>query len=185
MYDLTGGFDTRCVLSILLNSGIEKKNMLFNSINDNISCHGEDLKIAKNLSLKYGFKLNNFTEDNNYSILNTNDSLACSLYTKFGFHKTFGLGNIFYHKPRFSFTGGGGEIIRGYPGSPIQKYLEKLSSESRKIKNLSDKYYHISMKLFNRSLIFLKKKRNMIMIIVLQHLFIKKELIQYILVGHL
>ena len=61
--DLSGGFDTRTLLTILLNSGIEMNNLLINSYLNKEHGHDEDLIIAKNISSKYGFKLNNLNLD--------------------------------------------------------------------------------------------------------------------------
>ena len=151
-FDLTGGFDTRAVLSVLIKSGIQKNQMKIKSINDKISNHEQDYKIAKNISLYYGLKLNNSTYDGNYTTLSSNDSLSCIYYTKLGFHKGFNVPNRFFVKPRFSFTGGGGELIRGYPGLPIKKYLEHILSESGEIMNQTKKFYSSSKRLLERSL---------------------------------
>ena len=80
--DLSGGFDTRTVLSILLNSNINLNEILMKSINDNISCHEEDFKIANNISSKYGFKLNKFSIYKNSIKFDLNDSLYLNYYTK-------------------------------------------------------------------------------------------------------
>ena len=56
--DLSGGFDTRMTLAILLNSGIDMNNILINSINDTLHTHKEDFEIATNISSKFRFKLN-------------------------------------------------------------------------------------------------------------------------------
>lgn len=87
--NLSGGFDTRVILSILLNSGINLNNILINSATDKKRCHDEDFKIATNISLKYGFKLNNYTLDRNYTKWSLKDTLFCTIYTKLGFHKEF------------------------------------------------------------------------------------------------
>ena len=151
--DLTGGFDTRTVLSILLNSGIDLNEILIYSINNTIHNHEEDFKIANNISLKFGFKLNNMILDNNGTKLSTKDSLFCTIYSKLGFHKEFYSPTKFLSKPRFVISGKGGEIIRGYPGYPIKKYMKKIS------KSFNKDFYDSSMRICNRSLTLLKKKK--------------------------
>lgn len=156
-FDLTGGFDTRAVLSVLINSGIEKNKMKINSINDKIYTHEQDFQIAKNISSYFGLKLTSSIFSDNYTTISSNDSLSCIYYTKLGFHKGFNLPIHFYMKPRFLFTGGGGELIRGYPGLPIKKFIEHILSESGKIKNQKEKFYNSSKRLYERSLSLVKK----------------------------
>ena len=117
--DITGGFDTRSVLTLLLNSGIDINTILMNSLSD--IRHVEDFKIASNISEKYGFKLNNNNILNeNGTNLSTKDSVFVSIYSKLGSHKEFYLKTRFYSKPIFSFSGFGGEAIRGYHHLPIK-----------------------------------------------------------------
>lgn len=156
-FDLTGGFDTRSVLSVLLNSNIDLREVLIHSINDNKSVHQTDFQIANNISYKYGFKLNNFTLDDRQIKWNLQDSLNCEYYTRLGFHKGFILNNKFYRKPRFTFTGSGGEHIRGYPGKTIQEYFKKLTLNSYEIKGHEKEFYKSSVRIFNRSIDSLKK----------------------------
>ena len=156
--DLSGGFDTRIILSILLNSQIDLNDIYIKSSTDNVHGHDEDYKIAKNISIRYGFKLNNFNLDNNCINWTAKDSISSSLYTKLGIHKEFYLKNCFYKSPRFGFTGAGGEIIRGSPGYPINKYKKKISS-AYKIKGHEQELFESSMRICNRSVILLKKKK--------------------------
>lgn len=158
-YDLSGGFDTRLVLAILLSSGLNIKNIQFHSTNKKVHGHEEDYKIAKNISLLYGFKLNNIKyNDKNFTKWNLIDIIYCSIYSKLGFHKEFYLKNKFYNIPKFSFTGDGGEYIRGIPGFPIEKYLDLLSSKGRGITQHENEFYNSSMRLIKRSIAELRKK---------------------------
>ena len=156
-FHLSGGFDTRTLLTILLNSDININKILVFSAKDNDHGHDEDLKIAKNISSKYGFKVNNFNLDNNYSKWGLKDTLFCTMYSKLGFHKEFYFKDKFYSKPRFSFTGHGGEGLRGTPGVPIKKYIKILSS-NHVIGNINT-FYNSSVNLFKRSVALLKKER--------------------------
>ena len=47
-FDLTGGFDSRAVLSIFLNTGIDANDMSFNTLQTNLQGNDEDLLIANN-----------------------------------------------------------------------------------------------------------------------------------------
>ena len=160
-FDLSGGFDTRSVFSILISSGINLNNIFIKTYeyqNKNPS-RSEDLNIAKNISDKYKFRLNNFSFDNKSIKWSINDSLFCTIYSKLGFHKEFYLKDKFYKKPKIVVTGFGGENIRGYPGYPIGKYLESISSQGNKIISDDKLFYNSSMKLCNRSIDILKKRK--------------------------
>ena len=156
--DLSGGFDTRAVLSILSNSGIDLNGILINSINKKVHNHEEDFRIATNISSKLGFKLNNKSLDDEETNFDIKTSLDISMYTKLGFHKDFYFRYGFFKKPRFLLTGGWGEILRGYPNMPIQEYIESISCSSRNINN-HEKFYDSSKKLLKRSINRLKKER--------------------------
>lgn len=88
-FDLSGGFDTRLLLTILLNSGINLSGILINTFRDKYHGHDEDLSIANNISSKYKFKLNNKNLDGKSIIFNEKDSIFFSIYSKLGFHKQF------------------------------------------------------------------------------------------------
>jgi hypothetical protein len=153
--DLSGGFDTRTLLSILLNSGVDLNNILVNSIKDKKHDHSIDYEIASKIASKFGFKLNNYNFNNEGTELNLKDTILNTMYTKLGFHKEFYLKNKFYKIPRFAFVGSGGESLRGVPQIPINEFIKKCSS--KKIFGHSEEFFNSSMRLLNRSVSFLKK----------------------------
>ena len=157
--DLSGGLDTRSLLSVILNSGINLNDILVKSATDKKHGHQEDFKIANNISSKYGFKLNNVNFDIKGINWNSKESLLCTLYSKLGFHKEFYLKNRFLINPKFSFTGNGGEELRGSPGYPIEEFIEKISSET-KIPNHEKEFYNSSRNIMDKSISFLKQYKS-------------------------
>jgi hypothetical protein len=155
--DLSGGFDSRVILAVLLNSGIDINKLLINSIND--IRHVEDFKIANNVSMKYGFKLNNSKIDENGIKLSTKDSIFVSIYSKLGLHKELYLKTKFFSKPIFYFKGSGGEIIRGSDGYTIKQYIDNKFYIAKRIKSLTNELYNSSLRILNRSLSLLKQKK--------------------------
>ena len=159
-FDLSGGFDTRALLALFLNSNIDINHIFIRSINNNRSTHEQDYKIAKNISSKLGFRLNNYKYGLNGLDIKWGfkNSLFCEFYTRLGFHKGLSWNNYFYQKPRFSFTGGGGENIRGCPCMDIKNYVNKLSKNSFKIKGYEKEFSDSLLRMLNRSIDFIKKK---------------------------
>lgn len=154
--DLSGGFDTRILLSILLNSGVDVKEIHIKSNTDTKHDHDIDFKIASDLSLKYGFKINNFILDNNITKWSLKDILYNTFYSKLGFHKEFYMKKGFFNKPRFSFSGSGGEFIRGGPNIPINEYINLISSNQ--ISGYEDELYNSSKKILYNSVFLLKNQ---------------------------
>jgi hypothetical protein len=150
--DLSGGFDSRVILSILLDSGLDINEIFILSIN-NSQMYEEDFKIARNISSKLGFKLNNWYINNKGIKLSTKDSLFCSIYSKLGLTNWFRSPNKFLKEPKFAFSGFGGENIRGYPGYTIKEYIEKISM------GYIHQFYNSSVRICNRSISLLKMKK--------------------------
>jgi len=155
--DLSGGFDTRTMITVLLNAVNDMNELNIHSIKDKKNDHQTDFNIGKKISLKFGFKLNNYSLDNNITNWSVKDTILTTIYTKLGFHKQFYLKQYFYNKPRFSFTGSGGEFLRGYPNAPIERFLNMTCSKN--IKNHEKEFYHSSENIFNRSISFLKNQK--------------------------
>lgn len=152
--NLSGGFDTRTLLCIFLNSGIDLKNLRIFSSNDKKYCHKEDFKIASKIADSFGFKLNKYNLDTKGIDWNIKNTIFSSLYSKLGFHKDFYLVKKFFNKPIFQFHGGG--EIRGYPGKPIEAFIKGLSLQRKKF---GKEFYISSVKVYNNSISFLKNQK--------------------------
>lgn len=160
-FDLSGGFDSRLLFSILLNSGININEIIINSRNDKSHIFEEDFKIASNISSNFGFKLNNIKFDENSINWGIKDTLLGLVYTKLGFTKNLNSINTkFYLKPRFSFNGGGGENNRGVPGCKFEKYLNNLATQGKQIEGHQEEFYNASMRLYNRSVEIIKSEKS-------------------------
>ena len=156
--DLTGGFDSRILLSIILNSGVNMNQINIFSAKDNKNNHDIDFKIATNISSKFGFKLNNYNLDKNGTNWSPKETLYNSIYSKLGFHKQFCFQYQFYTNPIFSFAGSNGESLRGTPGIPIQEYINSYSPSV--IFGHEKEFDNSSNRLFNRTINLLKKERD-------------------------
>ena len=157
-FDLSGGFDTRVLLTILLNSGINLSEIKIRTYQDKGNGHDEDTIIANNISSKFGFDINKFNLDNKSVKWNLKDILFCSFYPKLGFHKEFYFQKKFYKRPRFRVTGSGGEELRGAPGMAINDYIKKVSLND--IKNSGKKLAGSIEKFLFKNVDLLKKKKS-------------------------
>ena len=157
-FDLSGGFDSRLLLTILLNSGVDLGSLNIFSKKEKVHDIETDFEIAKNISLKYGFKLNNYKLDSKGILLGLKDTLFNTLYSKLGFHKEFYLFNKFHSKPLFTFTGYNGESLRGRPNKPINEFIKSQSYNN--IPNHQEEFYNSSKRIIKRSVSFLKEKKS-------------------------
>ena len=118
--DLTGGTDSRNVLPLFLMSGVDLENIKFISKNDAyINEWGkgvvtEDFEIASEIAKYYNFSINKKAFPEETRPLPVEEVMNNSFYTKLGFHTPMYLMPDYCLKTVYYFTGGGGEIIRGY-----------------------------------------------------------------------
>ena len=126
--DLSGGFDSRMMLSLFLNSKIDLNSIRIYSIEDNLHVHSEDYEIASMIANYYGFKLNNRNCIQTFPIPidSMEGAISLSFYPKLCFHKLMNFTNYYYRAQLYSFSGYGGECLRSYWNYDSNTYKQKL-----------------------------------------------------------
>ena len=132
--DLSGGFDSRQILSLFLGSGVDMGGVCVDSIDDGLHTHAEDYAIASRIASAHGFELNNREPlAGGRSHCTVEDALNISFYTKLGFHKQMHWAFERREEYAFKFTGFGGENTRSYWAEKAEGSEERLvSSFARK-----------------------------------------------------
>ena len=123
--DLSGGFDTRMILSLFLSAGVDMSRIRLFTLEDTLHTHREDYEIASTLARKYGFVLNlpdRHPETDPYPYP---DTWAISFYTKLGAHKELYFKEERYRERKIHFTGAGGGCIREFLSGTEDSYIEK------------------------------------------------------------
>ena len=136
--DLSGGFDSRISLLLLLHSGIDCNRLQINSIISKFHTYAEDYEIASNIATHYNLKLNQPLPKKTFLNYSLSDVLTMDLYQQQTVKKypSVSLRQKYLDK-LYSVTGSAGEIIRGnwlrFNQSPkefIKSQEDKLSSYS-------------------------------------------------------
>lgn len=102
---LSGGFDSRFVLALILASGIDMDKINIESFVD----YKDDFEIASSIAEHYNFKLNAMMENYKHHNMDPQTILDANIFSRFGNHKEFLPYNhyICYEKPVFMFGGYG------------------------------------------------------------------------------
>ncbi len=136
--DLSGGFDSRMTFIFALCSNIDlNKVKIVSLINKNNKSIQEDYEIASEIAEEFNFKLNNnhvfFEKRTPFKDVLT--SINLSFYIKLGFHNQ--MNYIFYRseEPVYSFSGAGGEKLRGYNDKNPNDFLENYANNAKKLDN--------------------------------------------------
>jgi len=125
-FNLSGGFDTRVILSIMLNANIDLNKVKIYSIDNNRHTHREDYKIATEIANEFGFKLNEEVFDTTpIPFKDVLTPINTSAYLKLGFHNQFSFRTAKHQTPIYSFPGSAGETIRSYYDSTPEELLNK------------------------------------------------------------
>ena len=128
--DLSGGFDSRMTLGILLSSGIRMEDVQVFSKTDGLHSHSEDYEIASAIAARYGFVLNDSHNVSKESTpLSLEEILDTSLSLKLGFHKQMYYKYAFHNQRWYSVNGNGGAYIRNVSGQTEDEYIRKSTRD--------------------------------------------------------
>lgn len=138
IFDLSGGFDSRITFLLAAASGIDLNKVLIRSVHDKLHTHAEDYEIASAIAEHFGFSLNNenVVSHDSYNC-SVNDIFNISLYAKECFCKQMYFKYTYEKKPRFIFTGNGGEYLRD---ADIIHFHESLDELIDKLVSMSKRY---------------------------------------------
>lgn len=112
--DLSGGFDSRISLALLLNSGIDLKHMTINSYEDTLHTHAEDYAIASQIAAHYGFELNRPLPESKFLNYSLTDAFNMDLYHLQTLHKDIYIERKKSVDKLYVVSGDGGESLRDY-----------------------------------------------------------------------
>lgn len=129
-FDLSGGFDSRAMLTLMLSSNIDLNTVKITSIVSDKHTYKEDYEIASAIAECFGFRLNNPTKYPQLNYADVNDVVNNSFYTKLGFNKQLNFRYAYYIQPHYKFMGFGGECLRSHWDMPIEDYLFNLKKRA-------------------------------------------------------
>ena len=161
--DLSGGFDSRISLLLLLHSGIDCNRLQINSIISKFHTYAEDYEIASNIATHFNLKLNQPLPRKTFLNYSLSDILTMDLYQQQTVKKypSVSLRQKYLDK-LYSVTGSAGETIRGnwlrFNQSPkefIKSQEGKLSSYSL---SLSRELSHATRVIFEAAFRAIKDK---------------------------
>lgn len=136
-FDLSGGFDSRVTFGLALGSGIDLRNILVNSLNDDLKNHAEDFAIATQISQRFRFPLNDISQLNplsqEFENCSLEEALSISLYLKLCFHTQMYYRYGIRKAPLHYFGGSGGECIRDYWHISDDEYIAKALDQCRAV----------------------------------------------------
>ena len=156
-FDLSGGFDSRIIIALLLSSNVDLNKVFVRSIDDDLHTHKEDFEIASSIANEFNFKLNKrpFSLEKKY-FKDINTIISASAYLKLGFHNQFNFKFYVTDDEFYHFSGAAGESIRSYADKTPDElkksifYLTKKENQSliddcdiifqRTIKNLANDF---------------------------------------------
>ncbi len=153
--DLSGGFDTRMLLALMLGSDIDLSTIKVFSRTDKKHTHEEDFEIASQLADYYGFELNKPLDTSPEFFSQLRTPINISFYVKLGFHRQMYYKLNLYNKPTVSITGGGGGSVRGFWLMDPEEFIEDTK---KSIKVCSSYFEEPAERLIRESYEIIKQK---------------------------
>ena len=137
--DLSGGFDSRTVFSLVYKSGLDLNKIWVCSTQDGKQTHAEDLIIASEIAEELHFPLNNHRYQSDEKIpYDIKEILSKSLYVKLFFHKHMYYHQGYFKQTSYHLTGFGGECVRNYPNLKPEVYIEEQKERAVHYCNQND-----------------------------------------------
>lgn len=133
-FSLSGGFDSRMVVSIMLSANIDLNKVNVYSINSKNHTHAEDYVIATEIANDLGFELNKdvFSKGKQF-FKEIETPLKTSNYLKLGFHNQMNYRYFRYEEPVYYFSGGAGETTRSYFDRTPSELIEYFSERTKRV----------------------------------------------------
>lgn len=144
--DLSGGFDTRLTLSILLPIMQDRGYVAINSIDDKLHTHAEDFQIASAMAQRYGFSLN----DNSGLLTDTyrlpmEEVMELDYAFRLGFHKQMHYVATQHASRLYRFNGSGGECVRSYWHLSEDEFIQKALRRCQVYSNSTREQFEASV----------------------------------------
>ncbi|MBR5230812.1 MAG: hypothetical protein IKW00_01035 [Clostridia bacterium] len=130
---LSGGFDSRLVFLLALNSGMDLSRVKIHSINDGLHTHDEDYEIASQIADHYGLELNKKVLLDEMANFTMEDCLNVSFYSKLSIHEQLYFKRGVLRNRRFTFPGSGGENVRACWRESPRFFLQKRRGEIKRM----------------------------------------------------
>lgn len=153
--DLSGGFDTRMLMALMLGSDIDMNSIKVFSRKDTKHTHKEDYEIATQIADYYGFELNKQLDTSPQFFSELRTPINISFYVKLGFHRQMYYKLNLYDKPTVSITGGGGGSVRGFWLMDPEEFIEDTK---KSIKTCSNYFEEPAERLIRESYEIIKEK---------------------------
>lgn len=130
--DLSGGFDSRIVLALILGADVDLRDVRFVTLPGTHGAQKEDWRIANLLAKHYGFYLNEEprrlrkTREHSPAAqkISAAESLALSSYAKMGSHKQLHFEAGRRAHPAAGMSGSGGECLRSYWAFSVEDFID-------------------------------------------------------------
>lgn len=139
-FSLSGGFDSRVLLTLLLTSNIDLNKINILTFISEKPTFKEDFEIASQIACDFGFELNSPYEIEKYYFNELSTPINLSYYLRGGFAKQMYWKNYMFVEKNYHIRGLGGELLRNfYTDQSIDTYITNQSFIAQNYSNESSK----------------------------------------------